>query len=310
MVINTIVFPIIRPDLIRTALETLYRYTPPNFDVIVIDQSPNGIDKDIIDKYVKVYIRPYRNLGFAKATNTGFRLADTKYVTTCNDDVEFIGDWWDGIVKTFDKVDKATPDKPCLMVNPSSAKLPDWSVGKPRGEHHYIIPYKEFYTLEDYQFLLDEPHFVNEHLTINPDTVIDGVACYCSVFKKEYLDRVGLFDERYYPGGGEDYDLGCRANMMGYRTVGTTLSYVFHHWSKSFSSLQEQKEIKALVDQERCWNNHAEIWGEGRHDLWGAKCYVCDKNMKVINIDEYPMYAICPDNHRKYKMPTVEKVPL
>ena len=307
MVENTIVFPIIRQDLMRTALETLYRYTESNFRVIVIDQSPNGIEKDIIDKYIHLYIRPYRNLGFAKATNVGFRLADTKYVTTCNDDVEFIGDWFDGIVKTFDKVDKATPERPCVMVNPSSVKLPDWSVGKPKGEDHYILPYKQFYSHEDYEYLLNEPHYVNEHLTIMPETVIDGVACYCSVFKKEHLDKIGYFDERYYPGSGQDYDFACRANMLGYRSVGTTLSYVFHHWSKSFTSVQEQEEIRALIDPERCWNNLGEAWGEGRHSLWGAKCSVCQEEMRVIKGTNF---ATCSKKHERYKIPEVVKVPL
>ncbi len=304
---NTFLIPIIRTDLIRRCLETLYRYTPNNFYVFVIDQSKKGIEKDIISKYIHLYLKSHRNLGFAKAFNTGLKLCETKYFSTVNDDVEFISPlWWEGILKTFSKVDKATPQRPCAMVNPSSIKLPDWSVGKPKGEDHYILPYKENYTEEDWNFLISQDHYVNQYLTIKPGTVIDGVTMYCSIFRKRYLDEIGCLDERYYPGGAEDYDWACRSNMKGYRSVGTTLSWVFHHWSKSFQSILEEEECRSLIDDKLRFGNHNDIWGEN-FDLWGMKCPQCQKSMRVIKGTDY---AICPQKHQRYKMPQIGKIPL
>lgn len=305
--VNTFLIPVIRTDLIRRCLETLYRYTPPNFYVYVVDQSKNGIEKDIIDKYIHLYIRPYRNLGFAKSFNEGLKLCETEYFSTCNDDVEFINpEWWDGILKTFDKVDKATPHKPCCMVNPSSIKLPDWSVGKPKGKDHYIMPYKEYYTEGDYNFLLNKDHYVNKYLTIKPDTVIDGVTMYCSIFKKKYLDEIGWLSEIYYPGGAEDYDWACRSNMAGYRSVGTTLSWVFHHWSKSFQSAQEEEDIKSLIDDKLRFGNHNDIWGD-RFDLWGIKCPKCSEAMKLT---EKGIATCSKHPEEKYKIPPISQISL
>jgi GT2 family glycosyltransferase len=275
--VNTFVIPVIRPDLIERCLDTLYANTLPNFYVVVIDQTYNGLKLDR-DKYPnlthirtpKTYIHTTGNLGFAKATNLGISLVTTPYFTMCNDDVEFINRrWWGGVLEAFDRVDAATPDRPCMMVNPGSMKLPDWSVGRPSGDHHYIIPYKENYTDQEYDDLVNKPHYVNEHLTLMPGSVIDGVTMYCSVFKTGMFHEVGYLNEKFYPGGGEDYDYNCRANMAGYRCVGTTMSWVWHHWSMTLST-QDQEKISRLIDADLRWNNNNELWGEG-FDIWGVK---------------------------------------
>lgn len=265
--LNTVIFVPIRDDLIERALETLYKYTDhASFRVIIIDQSLHGICRDVIDRYAHIYVRPYRNLGFAHACNTGVRLVDTPYFTLANDDVEWINKaWWQGVLDTFDKVDEATPEKPCAMVCPASIRLPDWSIGREKGDHMDILPYKEGYTQQDWEFLVNEPHYVNEHLTIQPGTVIDGVVMYHAVFKTNLFHEVGYLDEKFMYGGGEDYDWGCRANILGYRSVGTTLSWVFHHWSKS---LANQSEYALLIDDARRWNNNSEKWGKD-FDIWG-----------------------------------------
>jgi hypothetical protein len=212
--------------------------------------------------------------------------------------VEFINyRWWEGVLKTFDKVDKATPDKKCLLVTPSSIKLPDWSVGRPSGDHFYIKEYKEFYTEEDYDWLMNEEHYINEHLTIKPDTVIDGVTLYCSVFRTDLIRELGGLDEFWYPGGAEDYDLCCRANMLGYRSVGTTSSWVFHHWSSSLGMISEFEKQK-LIDNNLKQGNLEEKWGKG-FDLWGVKCYLCGSHLHIDK--DYDTIMTCK-NHPEIKI--------
>jgi len=311
--VNTFCFSPIRSDLIERCLETLYANTEPNFYVIVIDQTFDGLDPEyyrnrfknlMVIRTPKTDTHKMGNLGFAKAFNVGLALCETEYFTTCNDDVEFIHPgWWQGVMDTFDKVDKVTPDKPCILVTPSSTKLPDWSVGKPSGEHHYIIDYKKNYTEEDWNFLINEDHYINEHLTIRPDTVIDGITLYCGIGKTKLLRELGGLSERFYVGGGEDYDFCCRANMMGYRSVGTTLSWIFHHWSVTLGSLDDVK-LKQLVDEDLKWNQLAELWGPGVHDIWGPQCPECQEHMSGKG-----EYVYCSKGH-EYRVPAVTRVPL
>lgn len=305
--LNTFVIPIIRPDCIERCLETLYKYTPDNFYVYIIDQTVRGIDYNIRDKYKNLMlIRSPRtdkhhtgNLGFTQASNLAIQLVQTPYVTFLNDDVEFINKkWWQGVEDTFAKVAATTPERPAMIVNVASIKLPDWSVGRDKGDDFYILDYKEEYTDEDWEFLVNEDHYVNEHLTIKPGSVIDGINLYCSVTDTKKLIEVGMLDERWYPGGADDYDLCCRASMYGYRSVGTTLSWIFHHWSQSFAASRDEEEVKTLVQDELRCGNLNDKWFD-RFDLWGVTCKECGEIMHT----EDGRWARCSKDHEIYKMP-------
>lgn len=297
-------------------LETLYKNTPSNFYVYLIDQTADGIDYSLARKYPNLMIirtpvtQMHRtgNLGFAKGTNLGVALVETPYMTFVNDDVEFIDPrWWEGVLQTFDKVDHADLTRPCMMVNPSSIKLPDWSVGRPKGDDFYILPYKESYTPQEYDDLVNKDHYINEHLTLQPGSVIDGVTMYCSVVKTRAFLEVGLLDEHYFPGGGEDYDYNCRANMANYRCVGTTMSWIFHHWSKSMNEVDSEK-LKSLMQEDLKWNNNDEKWGKG-FDIWGPKCPICQEYMRCRPGDS--SVAACPKHpDQRFQLPPYMLQPL
>lgn len=295
--LNTFIIPFLGGELIHDCLRTLYEYTPPNFYVYIIDQSIEGLDPNLRDTYKNLMIirtpksdvHYTGNLGHSQATNLGVQLAQTPYVTFLNDDVFFISDlWWQGVLDTFEKVEKATPTRPALLVNVASIKLPDWSVGKPKGEDHYILPLKDEYTEEDWRFLVDEEHYVNEHLTITPGSVIDGINLYCSVVDTRRLLEVGGVDDFWYPGSANDYCLSARASMFGYRCVSSTLTWVFHHWSKTF----ENDELRNMMVQDEL--KHLDLrdkYGD-RFDLWGIRCdrEDCDE---IMHTDD-GIKAVCP----------------
>jgi GT2 family glycosyltransferase len=333
----TVVIPIIRLDMIERCLETFYANTDNIFYVIVIDQSIQGMDMSLREKYKnlmiirspKTDVHYTGNLGFTQATNLGLSLAQTPYVMFLNDDCEMIHPgWWDGVIETFNQVEAATPERPPMLVNVASVKLPDWSVNRPKGEDFYILPYKQEYTDEDWNFLVNEEHYVNDQLTIKPGSVIDGINLYASVAITKRLLEVGLLDEFWYPGGADDYDLCCRASMYGYRCVGTTKSWAFHHWSKSFEDV-ESKAI--LVQDELRHGSLEEKWGyktdkngqimtypagherEGekisRFDMWGITCMECDS---ILHLDaRSDNIAICPKHpDETYKVPDTVIMPL
>lgn len=313
----TVIFAPIRTDLIERALETLYKYTPPMFRVILIDQTVSGLNSNIRDRYKNLlYLRTPKtdvhstgNLGFSKANNLGISLVETPYFMLCNDDVEFIDRrWWWGVMAAFDKADASVPDRPTVMVCPGSVKLPDWSVGRPSGDDFYILPYKKNYSTHDYDHLLNDSLYVNEHLTLQPGSVIDGVTLYAPVIKTDLFLEVGFLPEQHFPGGGEDYWWNCRASMFGYRCVGTTMSWVFHHWSKSLSAADADEIRQKLDEPELRWNNNHEDWGE-RFDIWGIRCEECHSVMRVGKDND--TVATCP-NHpdQSYQMPQAKNVPL
>jgi GT2 family glycosyltransferase len=315
----TAVIVVTVPGYIDRCLETLYKYTEKgSFYTYIIDQTIDGLDSTklrntyrnlMIIRTPKSDLHHTGNLGHSQGTNLGLSLVTTPYAIMLNDDVVFVNSkWWQGIIDTFRRVEEATPDRPALLVNAASIKLPDWSVGRTSGDDFYILPYKEEYTDGDWDFLVSEKHYVNEHLTIQPGSVIDGINLYCSVVDMRRLYDVGYLDDFWYTGASNDYDLSCRAGMRGYRCVSTTSSWVYHHWSVTFHS---EEDMRKLVQPELLHGDLRTKWGDS-FDIWGILCPRCKaagKESRFRTTDN--ITAVCPVHADEiYKIPplTVEEL--
>lgn len=314
----TAIIPVILTTNIDRCLETLYKYTEEDsFYVYIIDQSVRGLDATklrntyrnlMVIRTPKSNIHHTGNLGFAGATNIGISLVQTPYFIMLNDDVEMVNkEWWQGVLDTFQQVEEATPSSPAVIVCPASIRLADWSVGRADGDDFDILPYKEEYTQQEYDFLVNEEHYVNEHLTIQPGSVFDGVTMYACVCDTRKFLECGMLDEKYFPGSGEDYDWSCKSRMFNYRCVATTKSWVWHHWSSTFRALRHEKEeVKSLQMPELNWNQNHEKWGE-RFDIWGIRCPQCHD----IMLTKDGRLATCPRHSEEtYEMPQTTSMPL
>ena len=268
-IINTFVFPIIRTDMILPALRSLRANTPPNFKVIVVNQS--DCDRHTAENiYVlsDIHIETKLNYGFAQSANIGARLATTEYVTICNDDVLFFWPgWWQAIMDTFAKYDNA------LGVLPLSPKEPGWGYGEDGYRMHA--------TLEE---CLADPEGTVERMKAEwKGAVIDGAAMWCITFKREPWVELGMFDERFFPGGGEDYCASARAYQAGYRILASSYSWCWHHWGQSKDEPTGFDE--ALPNARPGWNKLSTI-GFGDEglwhpdvDCWGNNCTRTDPNV-------------------------------
>jgi hypothetical protein len=47
------------------------------------------------------------------------------------------------------------------------------------------------------------------------------------------------------------------------------MSWVWHHWSMTLNS-KDQEKVVSLRQPELFWNNNHELWGEN-FDVWGVK---------------------------------------
>lgn len=231
----------------QIGIDSLRRNTPEGIinKIIFINQSEHEVKS--VDIEVKT-----KNLGFAKACNAGIRLSDAKYCMVLNDDVVFFNPkWWQGIEDTFKDYPNA------LCVNPSSIQDPDGRGGK--------------VMMEGYEYTEDMSD--EKYDTLIKPWVIDGICMWSSVFNRELLDKLpgnipgkAWFDERFFPGGAEDYDLNRRAYLAGMRCLGSNRSWVFHHWYKTKSPTTGQEGVKH--DGETLYNK----WGctAETFDLYGS----------------------------------------
>lgn len=180
-------------------IDTIYKYhEPDSFRIFVIDNSGKGLASQALPEgRAHLIIESYRNLGFGKSNNIGVKLAETPYVIIINDDVELVNKaWWPNIKEVFSR-------KGCekvLAVAPSSIK------GFPKSPEMDLLPYKEEYTQEDWNYLMSEKNRMPETLgwgrkPFKPSWIFDGTMFFCVVFKRETFDNVGMFDEGFWPGG-------------------------------------------------------------------------------------------------------------
>jgi len=292
----------IRDDYIERCLESLYKYTDNDlFYVILLDQTVNGVYEKVKDK-VHFYIRPNRNLGFAKAANEGIIHAyrwGVPYIGVLNDDTEFMHkDWWQGIKDEF------TTDEKILAVNPESPRVPLWGYGRPHGEYIDIIEYKDGFTDQDWEYLkAGNYEDLKQRVSDIPDAfpltkrgVIDAIAMWFPIFKREFFEKVGYFDERFYPGGGEDYDLNARAYRLGYRLISSMRSWVWHWWGKSKDHYEEMPAELNMLDPELRWNDNNLLWpselNNGQNmDPWG---HYTDENGERKPLNRIEEVAIKP----------------
>lgn len=244
----TFVFPVIQKGYIHAALETLIKQTPIELRTVVVDQTKQGLFSDPeywakVSPLVDMYLRPPRNLGFAKGMNEGIIHGlhwGSKYVVACNDDVEFLDPrWWPGILEQF----AAFPEM--MAVNPASVIEPGWGYGIGLPDHK-APPWGTVIDGDIYPKDPEDPDGKPityemaktrggyDKLLAHRQGHIEGFAGWCVVGKRKMWEsEVGLYDERFCPGGGEDYDLCHRIYIAGGRASATLRSFVWHWWGKS-----------------------------------------------------------------------------
>ena len=255
----TFIFIPIIPDYIEMALKTLYEKAPPglNFRVIVVDQTKEGV-YGLVQPYADLIIRNPNlnrtNMGFSKANNEGMIHAihwGSKYIAACNDDIEFLDSrWWQGIKDQFAAFPEMMAVCPASPIEPgwgyglggdgkwvTGNSCPDWGVQVgvdiwPKKPDGAAFTYEECKTPKGYDMLL-----------AHRQGHIEGFAGWFVVFKRETLETVGLYDERFGPGNGEDYNYVHRIYEAGGRASATMRSFVFHWWGKSKEAVSTRADI-------------------------------------------------------------------
>lgn len=101
--------------------------------------------------------------------------------------------------------------------------------------------------------------------------VVDAFACWCTVFRADRLQEIGLFDEMFFPGGGEDYCWQHRCYKAGYRALSTSRSWVWHWWGRSKDS--PSGFSTALPNARPHWNKLS-TKGFGSEGLYDPDCSV------------------------------------
>jgi GT2 family glycosyltransferase len=263
-----VIIPHLNYPNVNECLESLRRNTPEGVinKVILVDQSEEYKDYGSL---VDIHVRQ-KNIGYAKACNTGIRLTNTEFVMCCNDDVKFVNKrWWKGIMEGFEQDDKIA------VLNPSTYRDPD-----PTGTAVTTRGYEKY----EYEDMPDE---VYDRLLVDYFHTT-GFCMFCPIFKRDLFNKVlgvipdkAWFNEIFKIGGGEDYAIQWHVGKSGLKAYSTGRSWVFHWWYKTKHPLTGNEGAK----YDSMWLENYAKWENGKI-IDGPDC------MGTSGRDDVPMNLI------------------
>jgi len=296
-----IVIPhLVFPQLEKT-LRLLRANTPPCFRVILIDQSRN--DNSYLQKegLVDVIVKTKKNLGFAKACNTGLRISDAEYVMLLNDDVFLLSKTWlqDCMTVFRDRADAAA-------VNLSSPR-------NPHGGGGIVDQFPSEAAIERGYWTDEEIHQIKlifDGVNTKPgcEQIYPAGCLYAPIFKRSALEALGkhagspygiaLLDESFGTGGGEDYHFVRSLGLIGLRFYGTYRAWGYHFWLSTRSMMKEAGYGEdAYQTTKKGYDRFRELWGsthgKGPNDTPdGADVY--GRSGPKEPLDGQPWFTVTP----------------
>lgn len=212
--------------LLPTCLDSLKRQTYTNFQVIVVDNASTDSSRNLIAQNYSaaapgetqhVRVLPLdSNRGFAGGVNAGIRATDSAIVVLLNNDTEAEPTWLEELVRALESNPRAGMAASKLRLFDERDKL--HSAGDFYGVDG-VPGNRGVWEVDRGQY--DDP-------AASPP--VFGACAGAAAYRRELLDRVGLFDEDL---GSycEDVDMNWRARLAGYECVYAPRAVVYHHLS-------------------------------------------------------------------------------
>jgi len=198
-------------DLCLRCLVTIRAHSK-DYRVILVDNASPERDLilDELQQHPHLLVSNSENVGFIRATNQGIALSTSPHVVLLNNDCEAVPGWLEKLRGGFD----AHPS--VGIVGPLTTTPESWQ-GKwnPRPGVQVLAPGRM-------------------------------LAFFCAMFKREVFEKVGLLDESYGPGLGDD-DAFCRsAEQAGFRIALVQDLRIPHAHRSTFKAIYSSEEIKEM----------------------------------------------------------------
>ncbi|MCX7816198.1 MAG: glycosyltransferase family 2 protein [Syntrophales bacterium] len=212
-------------DLLRDCLESVVNTVKTvTYEVIVVDNaSVDGSVAMVKEEYPWVkLITNEKNRGFAAANNQAFAIMEGRYALLLNTDAVLT----EGAVHELYSFMEKTPETGMCcgqLLNADGSKQSSIAV------FPTIVTLLFNMSVLEFLFPSRFPGKRYEHLS--PLEIESGVGA-CLMIRKEALDHVGWFDERYFF-FFEETDLARKMHMMGWKVFFVPTARIYHYQGKS-----------------------------------------------------------------------------
>lgn len=237
------------PDMTKRCFRSLSKHTS-GYRLVWVD---NGSGLDFIDKVLpEARLNPNmlpiwlpQNLGFVKGTNVGLRIllevmkTDAEYIVMLNNDVEVTAGWLDRMRQVFER------DINVKAVGPVTSECTSWQSYENMGKvlPVFQIPAR-FQTLGTHERGAKLDYCYGEL-----SAKCKMLAFFCTVFKTEVFRKIGLLDEAFGIGYGDDDDFCKRMRDEKMQLAISLGTYVFHNHQSTFRTLFTAQEIDQIKKQ-------------------------------------------------------------
>lgn len=221
----------------RLCIDSILKKTAyPNYKIIIVDNlSTDGTReylKQLADKKIKNVdiILNQTNLGFAGGNNVGIKASTGDYVVLLNNDTIVTRGWLTAMSKHLE-------NNPRLgMCGPVTN-----SIG---NEAKIKVEYNTQKELELFAYSYTTEHLQEEY----PSPAV--LALFCTMIKREIIQKCGLLDESYGIGMFEDDDYSEAVKSAGYKLAIAEDAFIHHFEGASFKKL-ESSEFKSLYESNK-----------------------------------------------------------
>lgn len=219
---------------LRGCLDSLKKQSFPNAEIIVVDNGSTEDIRGLIKKEFPAvkYIRLETNTGFAAGNNTGIRNAGGKYIALLNNDAIAGPDWISAMIKTIESEPDIGAVASLVVDGNNSSILDSFGVG---------------IALDGMSRQAERGAYVADYTATRQVLAVSGCAC---MFRKEALDRIGLFDERFFA-YCEDTDLCLRLYRAGWKLLADPKAIVIHFYSQTEGAFSAKKVF--WVERNHFW---------------------------------------------------------
>ncbi|MFC1809285.1 glycosyltransferase [Candidatus Omnitrophota bacterium] len=208
-------------DLLR-CLKAVCASDYPQVSVVVVDNNSNDGSGDVVqDAYPDIpLMRNLENVGVPMGRNVGWRYAkehfDCEYICFLDNDSEVAPDYFSHIVRVF---------REHRQVGIVTGKA---YMDHKRDKFCSVGISVNFYT----SLVFDLGRAKKDKGQYNTPSYRDACGGFAMAIRREVLESLHAFDERYSPYGWEDVDICLRARVLGYHTFYTPDAVVIHKGTK------------------------------------------------------------------------------
>ncbi|HID30454.1 MAG TPA: glycosyltransferase family 2 protein, partial [Desulfobacterales bacterium] len=202
-------------------------------EIIVVDGGSSdgtwGWLQEVTTRTPKIKaIRTTDTNGFSHQVNIGIAAASGEYIVVLNNDVLVTPLWAEKLCRSIEEGPGLVHVKRVGLAGPVSNYV--------GGRQQHPEPPTSPEGLEE---------FASAHARANQGKVVltGFLSGFCMMIKREVIEEIGGFDERFDPGGFEDNDFVLRAEAKGYRAVIAVDCFVWH-WGGRTLWLPEFKHLK------------------------------------------------------------------